>query len=109
MNIINRLNQVEKKADAKRMVVNNYTMQPDETMKDARLKAKELGDAIIYITVYPDDVNYHKIKYIDSLGDSKFKELHETKSLNQILKEHRDTITDADELRKWDSKPGEIC
>ena len=106
MIVLNKVKQLLQKADAKRTGINVYTMQPDENMKDARIKAKELGNTgLFFITVYPPDMNYYKIKFIKSLPN--YEELNETKSLNQILNEHKETITDPDELKRWNSLPGE--
>ena len=79
---------------------NVYTILENETLSEARTKAKENGNtSLYYISVYPDNINHYKIQYLNSLDN--IDELHERKSLNQILADREKEITDPEELKKW--------
>jgi hypothetical protein len=113
MNIRNRIEQLSNHHKLKKNRFEIVIIHPDETSIEAEERTKREvnyngeSEWIAYkITLLSNDVNFYKMKYIDSLKS--YKAINKTKSMIQILDEHRETITDPDELRKWDSLPGDI-
>lgn len=106
MNIRNRIEHLLKKAKTRFTKFEIDCIPANETRQEARRKAQLKSNTVTsFVNVYPADMNNYKYVYLCSLPN--YKELHETKSIIQILDEHRATITDPDELKKWDSLPGE--
>lgn len=107
-----KLKELEKKIEQIKMSEDGFEMyfiEANETRPEAKNRSREEGLSIderdIGIAILPEDVNYFKIQYINTVNTDK---LLETKTIRQILDEHRATITDPDELKKWDSLPGDI-